>query len=416
MLINYMARGRLALSRVAMLLTLTACAVAPDVTPATFVEEAATATSAFISPMILPGLPAVTAVASQTLAPSHAVTATLSATPSETNTPVPPLATATPLLNLPPGFTASVMAKLPPGWSPTSITFSPDGRLFAASIPTDFSVEPMGKIWVFKNGKPSEYAADLLLPAGIAFQPGTLDLYVSHRASNVEGQITKLAPDGKRTIIVGGLSCCYSNREHQPNGIAFSPSGILYLALGGQSDHGERFIDPMEGGILRISPDGLDVRKYADGMRNPYDLAFDSNGQLWATDNGADFGPPEELNRVIDGGHYGWPYYENCDFCPAKPEGLLVIPPYADFIPHSTPVGLTAYTGGQFPPQYFDNIFVALWNPSPWSGIVRVTGENRYETFATGMRSPIDIVVAPDGALSVAEFWSGIVYRIAWLG
>ena len=317
-------------------------------------------------------------------------------------------------ISVPAGFRVSFIGTLPNGWTPTSIAYGPDGRLYAAAIPRDFDLPPVGGVWVFDGDRPREYAREILLPAGIAFRPGSLDLYVSHRASNTEGQISVIPPGGGQPqALVRGLPCCYSAREHQPNGLAFGPDGMLYLAIGARSDHGESPMDPLEAGVLQIAPDGLSIQKYADGMRNPYDLAFDSRGQLWATDNGADFGPPEELNRVAPGGHYGFPYYENCDICWPKPDGLETLPPYVEFPPHSTPVGLTAYIGTQFPANYFDNLFVALWNPGVWSGIMRVH-DGRAEPFAIGFISPIDVVVAPDGALVVAEFWFGHIYRIEW--
>jgi glucose/arabinose dehydrogenase len=68
------------------------------------------------------------------------------------------------------------------------------------------------------------------------------------------------------------------------------------------------------GAILRVRTSGGEPELVAWGMRNPYGLAFDREGQLYATDNGYDvrgsrgvFGAPDLLWRVTPGGWHGWP-------------------------------------------------------------------------------------------------------------
>ena len=57
------------------------------------------------------------------------------------------------------------------------------------------------------------------------------------------------------------------------------------------------------------------------GHRNPYGLAFDPRGRLWATEMGPRGG--DELNLILPGRNYGWPLVsegENYDGVPiAKP-------------------------------------------------------------------------------------------------
>ena len=60
---------------------------------------------------------------------------------------------------------------------------------------------------------------------------------------------------------------------------------------------------------------------FADGLRNEVGLAFDAGGRLWGVENSADNlrrsdlggdihneNPAEELNLLVDGGFYGYPW------------------------------------------------------------------------------------------------------------
>jgi len=342
-------------------------------------------------------------------------------------TPVP---TTTSLNNVtsgvlvPAGFAVSLIAQLPDEMTPTSMTYGPDGSLYVAAMPNPFTDDTrIGAIYAFNNGDASIYASGFLMPAGLVFQLETGTLFVAHRASDLEGQISIVPPGGGSwSTFLDGLPCCYTLREHQPAGMAFGPDGYLYVGIGARSDHGldpaagiTEEIHPYEAGILRISPDGTTIEKYADGLRNPYDLAFDSSGVIWTADNGPDYGPPELLQRVIEGGHYGFPYYADCGVCDVQPAGLEIILPIAEFAPHATPAGLMVYTGSQFPSAYFDSVLVTLWNPHVTPGVWRYSN-GTLSAFVTGLATPVDIVGAPDGSVAVADFFTGSIYSVRWVG
>jgi glucose/arabinose dehydrogenase len=216
--------------------------------------------------------------------------------------------------------------------------------------------------------------------------------------------------------------------RHQTNGLAFDPDGRLYIGQGSIDDHAEYGIVPREASILRANHDGTDLVVYASGLRNPYDLAFHPvTGELFATDNGRDTpatGVSDELNVIVEGGHYGWP---DCwdvgegDHC----EGT--IPPVVELPEHSSADGLAFYTGNMFPSQYEKVLFIALWgansgDPAIGKKVVAVvlthpeTGwQGTVYDFAWGFANPLDVTVGPDGALYVADFGAGRVYRISVL-
>lgn len=323
-------------------------------------------------------------------------------------------------LQVPPGFTARHVVRV--DGHPTSITYDPAGRLVVATME--------GNILAYDAaGHATTIASGFHLPIGVAYRPGSSDLYVASRtfprdAVPNEGKVTVVHADGSQQDIVTGLPCCYTSDMHQPNSLAFGPDGKVYLSIGARADHGEApgqpdvagELHPLEAGILRFNPDGSGLEKYASGLRNPYDLTFDARGQLFATDNSPDFGPPDRLLRIAAGGHYGYPYYANCDQCPPLPAGVRITPPYATFIPHAAATGLAAYQGSQFPANYRNNLFVTLW--SAFTGaqkVVRIqTSPFRMSDFVLGLANPIDVAVTPGGGLAVADWVTGNVFEISY--
>ena len=284
------------------------------------------------------------------------------------------------------------------------------------------------------DSEPEVFFEGLDTPTGMAFQPGTDNLYISSRIKDEfvdgEGQVSVIK-DGEISPVITGLPCCYIGM-HGPNGIAFGPDGFGYVGVGGRADHGEILfgsengeqdeLRPFEASILRFKPDGKTVEAYARGFRNPYDITWDASGRLYATDNGRDGDrelsddPPDELHEVIPGGEHGYPYYE-CADCFGIPEYIDVISPVHELIPHGAVAGITAYLDDEFP-GYYDDLFLVLWSAFEGAQKVQRVGRDRSEIsdFATGFAAPIDIVVGEDGNLYVADFATGIIFQISYTG
>jgi glucose/arabinose dehydrogenase len=324
-------------------------------------------------------------------------------------------------IQLPPGFSAGYFAHLA-DLQPTSITFGPDGLLYVA-------VQSGAIYTVDEGGDSAVYVDGFDTPTGIAFQPGTSRLYVSNRLVNEnsggESQIS-VVQNGVISQVFGNIPCCYTFL-HAANGIAFGPDGFGYVSVGARADHGEILpgnpnagqqdeLHPWEASVLRFSPDGSVIENYARGLRNSYDIAWDASGQLFATDNAPDFGPPDELHAVMPGGEQGYPYYD-CGQCFSPPEGVEVIPPIFEFPPHAAVTGITTYLDDDFR-GYYNNVFVVLW--SAFADAQRVLrfepGGLNGSTFATGFAAPIDLTIGPDGAMYVADWATGIIFRIEYTG
>ena len=106
------------------------------------------------------------------------------------------------------------------------------------------------------------------------------------------------------------------------------------------------------------------------------------------------------------------------------------VPPVVELPAHTTPLGMTFYTGTQFPAAYRHALFVSMKGSTTRSEkvgykLVRVLMKDGrpagVEDFATGWLKdgavsgrPVGLVTGGDGALYVADDNKGFIYRISY--
>ncbi len=217
------------------------------------------------------------------------------------------------MMTLPPGFTATYYARLP-FTQPTVITFGEDGALYALSVEGDIAR------LTDADGDGFAETADVIYTdtdnqldhaVGMTFHDGVIYVSDAGRVSTLtdsdgDGMLDTVTP-----IVTGLPSQWYP--YHSNNGIAFGPDGKLYIGVGSTTDHGP-LRTQYEASILRMNPDGSDLETFATGFRNPYDIVFTPNGELFTSDNSPDlldstltYLPPEEIDYVQQGKNYGFP-------------------------------------------------------------------------------------------------------------
>jgi glucose/arabinose dehydrogenase len=282
----------------------------------------------------------------------------------------------------------------------------------------------------------------LTAPFGMAFHDGYL--YVGNTGSIVRFKYTtgdlkaQDAPEKLLDLPTGG---------HSTRNIIFNRAGTkMYLAVGSRSnnDAGE---DCRRAAILEFNPDGTGYRVYASGIRNPVGLALQpGTDTIWTAmnerDNLGDDLVPDYATSVKDGGFYGWPYsYIGKHYDPryvgSFPDLVeRAIVPDVLIPSHSAALGITFYTGTQFPARYRNGAFVALhgsWNRSAAAGykvifFPMINGKpGPIEDFLGGFLSsngtngtpiqqwgrPVGITVARDGALLVSDDSGNRIWKVS---
>ncbi len=295
--------------------------------------------------------------------------------------------------------------------APTALAFGPDGNLYVALF--------TGKIVVLHDMKRmgqadslTVYADGLNKPTGLLWRGK--DLYIEQA-----GKITlarDLSGRGRAdsfTDIVTGLPA-YVYPLHANFGLTLGPDDRLYFSVGSTSNVSAE-TNPAAARIWSMKPDGSDLRVHATGVRNAFGMAFNAQGDLFATDNapnwkGAVLG--DELKQIRPGGVYGFPQFG----MPAADADWL--PPTLIFPQHTSAAGIVFYNDSKFSPEYKDNAFVAFWNTGQIARVLLSklpdgSYASRWELFAQGLKNPLAITTGPDGLLYVADFGSDAIYKIA---
>ena len=224
-----------------------------------------------------------------------------------------------------------------------------------------FYITSIGNVYEIENltGTPyytlvytaADHGIDFL--QGMVFLDSSLFLIGNHLIDStvMVGLIKKavLQPSGSRTWVNVATSEAYAQSwtwyDHGFSGIVISPdSNYIYFSSGSRSDHGEEqnnygmypgmrevpltsaiFHIPANSVNLFLQNDAVALAPYlfADGTRNSFDLAFDPNDNLFATENSGDRDDPDEFNWIRQGKNYGFPWIMGGDNNPQQYPGYI---------------------------------------------------------------------------------------------
>ncbi len=384
-------------------------------------------------------------------------------------------------LKLTPGFTATLFAGEPLLSSPSNIDIDASGRVWVCEVVN------------YRGKKETRTAGDRILVLEDSDGDGVADRRtVFHQGRDVDSALGICVigdGPGRRAII----SCApevfilhdddgdlvadrkeilftktgQQQHDHSVHAVSVGPDGRIYFNFGntGHAVHdrdGKAIVDRCgntvndsgspyrQGMVFRCRPDGSDFEVLGHNFRNNYEVAVDSFGRLWQSDNDDDGNRGVRINQVMEYGNYGYvdertgagwriprtnlehevPLQHWHQNDPGVVPNLLLTGA-------GSPTGICVYEGSLLPPRYRGSLIHCDAGPN----VVRayhVTGlgagfEAEMEPLVDGSADrwfrPSDVCVAADGSLLVADWYDpgvgghgmadtekGRIYRIAPTG
>jgi putative membrane-bound dehydrogenase-like protein len=250
--------------------------------------------------------------------------------------------------------------------------------------------------------------------------------------------------------------------DHAIHAFTFGPDGKLYFNFGNEGKllkdkNGKPVLDQdgeeigprkyKQGMVFRCDTNGTHVECLGQNFRNPYEVAVDSYGTLWQSDNDDDGNRGVRINYVMEYGNYGykdemtgagwWDNRTNLeDSIPYRHWHLNdpgVVPNLLQ-TGSGSPTGILVYEGSLLPAKFHNQIihsdagpnvvrsYPVQKNGAGYSAeVINILKGEKDQWFR-----PSDVCVAPDGSLIVADWYDvgvgghqagdqvrGRIYRVA---
>ncbi|MEZ6057229.1 MAG: c-type cytochrome [Planctomycetaceae bacterium] len=242
----------------------------------------------------------------------------------------------------------------------------------------------------------------------------------------------RLSPDGKSIYVIAGNHTDppfnAGEEKENPNFSSRIPTNwgedLLLPRMWDANGHARGRMAP-GGWIASTDPEGKTWEIFSIGYRNPYDMAFNADGELFAYDADMewDFGSPwYRPTRVVhatSGSEFGWrsgtgkwpTYYVDS------------LPPLVDIGPGS-PVGVEFGYGTKFPAKYQKALYLCDWTFGTMYAIHIEPNLSSYkatkEEFLSRTPLPLtDVTIGHDGAMYFTIGGRGTqseLYRVTYAG
>ena len=374
----------------------------------------------------------------------------------------PVQATPADKLTVLPGFKAELLFSVPKETHDSWVSMTPDakGRLIVSGQD--------GPMFRVTPGRTPETTKVEEIPLQLGFAQGLLwaydSLYVTVNGKGIAGNASGLyrVRDTNNDDVLDEvkLLLAFKGRdgkspaggEHGPHGIRVGPDGKIYLVAGNFTNFPERLAptspfrnyaedillprNPDGGGhdphimapggwVARTDPEGKTWEVVAAGLRNTYDIDFNTEGELFNYDSdmewdtGTPWYRPIRVNLIASGGEYGW----------RNGTGK-----WPDYYPDSlgavvntgmgSPTGVSFGTGAKFPAKYQRAFYIQDWSYGHVYA-VHMTPDGAgyrasFEDFVSGKPFGVtDLCVNHDGAMYVTIGGRGTqsgLYRITYAG
>ena len=368
-------------------------------------------------------------------------------------------------------------------------------KLFAAEPmlinPTNIDVDSKGRVWVLEaynyrpgiNGNPTNPQGDRILILEDTNGDGQADsLKVFYQSPEINAPlgiavldsmvIVSQSPyiwkmfddnrDGKadrKEVMFSGIGG--EQHDHGAHAFTFGPDGKLYFNLGNE---GKQLLDAKGNPVLDQDGDPIGPKKYHQGMvfrcnldgsqvevlghnfRNNYEVAVDSYGALWQSDNDDDGNKGVRINAVFEHGNYGYVDEMTGEGWYVNRTNIEKEIPLRHWhlndpgvVPNllqtgaGSPTGMMIYEGNLLPPLFQNQMIHADAGPNVVRSYATTPLGAGYEARINNLITsrdqwfrPADVAAAPDGSLFVADWYDpgvgghqagdqakGRIYRIA---
>jgi putative membrane-bound dehydrogenase-like protein len=372
-----------------------------------------------------------------------------------------------------PGLEVTLFASEPMLSNPTNLTVDERGRVWVLegrnyrrtqrNLP---DVRPEGDRIVILEDTDHDGQADkakvfdqnpqIRVPLGIAVLGDKV--YVSQSPDLIVYTKDKDDHIVKKEVLLTGFGGI--DHDHGLHAVVFGPDGKYYFNQGNTgfevTDRSGRHLQTQgtgantrpgpgyyEGTALRMNADGTGLEVIGQNFRNPYELAVDSFGNVFQTDNDDDGNAWTRLLYNMEGGNYGFRGPLNRTWIEDRGSHwhteLPGVAPVVYRLGAGSPCGLVVYEGALLPSAYRGQLLhaeagkriVAMYPLSDDGAGFTARIEDVVNGGQDTWARPTDVAVAPDGAVFIADWYDpgvgghqmgdpegarGRVYRLAAAG
>ncbi|CCH00558.1 membrane-bound dehydrogenase domain protein [Fibrella aestuarina BUZ 2] len=338
--------------------------------------------------------------------------------------------------------------------------------------PTNIDVDARGRVWVCEaynyrpaiNGNPTHQEGDRIVILEDQNGDGTADVskvfYQGKELQSplgiwVQGNkvIVSNSPNvwvftddngddkaDRKELLFTGIDG--DQHDHGMHAFVFGPDGKWYFNFGNEGKQlkdktGKPVIDvttgrPIDaqnyrqGMVLRCNPDGSGVEVLGQNFRNNFEVAVDSYGTLWQSDNDDDGNKSVRINYMMEYGNYGYTDELTGAGWRANRTNMEAEIPFRHWhlndpgvVPNllqtgaGSPTGIVVYEGSLLPVQFQNQVIhcdagpnvVRSYPVTPNGAGYKATIANLVEGVRDQWFRPSDVCVAPDGSLLIADWY-----------
>ncbi|MBC8032780.1 MAG: c-type cytochrome [Chitinophagaceae bacterium] len=264
----------------------------------------------------------------------------------------------------------------------------------------------------------------------------------------------------RKEIVFQGIGG--EQHDHGMHSVTFAVDGKLYFNFGNEGktlkDKNNRVVRDQDGDeigpakykqgmVFRCNPDGTKVECLGHNFRNNYEVAVDSYGAMWQSDNDDDGNRGVRINYVMDYGNYGYKDEMTNAAWAADRTNIEDSIPLRHWhlndpgvVPNllqtgsGSPTGMVIYEGSLLPDRFQNQMIHADPGPNVVRSYALQKDKAGYKANILNILKgendqwfrPADICVAPDGSLLVADWYDpgvgghqagdqqkGRIYRVA---